>query len=656
MQNKASKSFFSNFKLRGSFLSVLALIQALLISLSVLFTLNIISTLQVWETEQTNRIAKYVENEIHQETSRATLAVMSISNNETIGKAFSLKDREALIEASQATWKNLKPLGLQQFQFNIPTPAGTTTFLRMHKPEEYGEVNATYRPTVVKCDQEKQLVKGLEQGKSGYGFRAVAPFYYKGSYLGCVEFGSKFGSEFLEQLNRNYEGKWSIVNLDRGVSTTGSDRGLVAFINQNEEESVAERLQVSDEVLKQIKSDQFYFERKARTEMVSLFIPVKNFAGDIVLYVRHNFHTDYYAKLKKIILSSVAICIFGLFLSTLIIVLLYRQITLPISGLVQETEKIKNFQLDEKVNIHARLGEIRDLVEAISSMKSGLNSFKKYVPAQLVQQLIQTKQEANVNGQRRELTVFFSDIANFTTISENLRPQELTGLLSVYLNAVTEIIMEQKGTVDKYIGDAVMAFWGAPLEMKNHASAACMAALQIQRKINELGEKWASEGKPVFHTRVGINTGEVIVGNMGSEQRLNYTVIGDVVNLASRLEGLNKSYKTGIIVSKSTYLACKDDVEARVLDFTTVKGKSEIVTIYELISEKGNISAVDAEFYRKYQVGVKYYTDKNWEMAIKTFEQLAEKRPEDFPTQLFLTRSLKFQSEPPTEDWSDIAA
>ena len=322
---KVSKSFFSNFKLRGSFLSVLALIQALLITLSILFTFNIINTLQVWESEQTQRIAKYVENEINQETSRATMAVMAVSNNESIAKAFSLRDRQALIEASQATWKNLKPLGLQQFQFNIPTPAGTTTFLRMHKVDEYGEVNASYRPTVVKCDQEKQLIKGLEQGKSGYGFRAAAPFFYKGSYLGCIEFGSKFGSEFLDQLNRNYEGNWSIVNLDRGVSTAGSDRGLVAFLNQTEEESLAERLQVSEEVLKRIKSNQVYFERKAKTEMVSLFIPVKNFAGDIVLYVRHNFHTDYYTKLKQIVMTSAGICLFGLLLSTLIIVLFCKK-------------------------------------------------------------------------------------------------------------------------------------------------------------------------------------------------------------------------------------------------------------------------------------------------------------------------------------------
>ena len=145
-----------------------------------------------------------------------------------------------------------------------------------------------------------------------------------------------------------------------------------------------------------------------------------------------------------------------------------------------------------------------------------------------------------------------------------------------------------------------MAFWGAPIEMQNHATAACLAALKAQARIAELNREWAAASRPVFATRIGINTGEVIVGNMGSEQRLNYTVIGDPVNLASRLEGINKSYKTRIIISQNTYERCKDDIEARILDFTTVKGKSEVVTIYELIAEKGDISAADKEFIQKF--------------------------------------------------------
>src|SRR5262249_23515961 len=157
-----------------------------------------------------------------------------------------------------------------------------------------------------------------------------------------------------------------------------------------------------------------------------------------------------------------------------------------------------------------------------------------------------TNQEARISGQRRELTILFSDIKDFTSISEALRPAEIAAQLSEYLNSVTEAIVEESGTVDKYIGDAVMAFWGAPLELKNHAAAACRAALRAQKRIKELNASWAAEGRPAFCTRIGINTGEVIVGNMGSEQRLNYTVIGDPVNLASRLEGINKNYGTRI--------------------------------------------------------------------------------------------------------------
>ena len=646
----------SGVRLKFSFFSMLGLIQLLLIGLSALFTLIILESLEEWEMEKSSGIARYIQNEIAQETQRVVLAVQAIANDQSIAKAFAERDRSGLLSATRKTFEELKRFGIQQMQFSVPSPAGTVTFLRVHNPDEHGEINASYRPTVVKCNLERQLIHGLEQGKSGYGFRGVIPVFYQGEYAGCAEFGSSLGERFLERLNSNYAGRWAIINLARSINTVGGDKIVVAAHGQSDEEARQGFLTLPEATAKRLRADKVDVIQDRSSETVSVYIPVRNFSNDVALYVRHSYHTDFYAKLRRVMWTSGAICLFGLLLSGLIILALYRQITRPINALVTETERIKNFQLDGKLTVSTRMKELQNLVAAITSMKIGLSSFQKYVPAQLVRQLIETNQEARINGERRELTVLFTDIADFTSISESLKPPELAAQLSTYLNAVTDAIMAQKGTVDKYIGDSVMAFWGAPLELKNHATLAAVAALRVQASLVQIGQRWAADGKPVFRTRIGINTGDVIVGNMGSEQRLSYTVIGDSVNLASRLEGINKTYGTGIIMSEATYKRCCDDVEARVLDFTRVKGKSEVTTIYELVAERGDISTVDKDFLEAFAGGVGYYRDRNWEKAIKTFTALAKKRPDDRPTEMFLRRSIAFKAAPPSEDWEGLAA
>jgi adenylate cyclase len=273
------------------------------------------------------------------------------------------------------------------------------------------------------------------------------------------------------------------------------------------------------------------------------------------------------------------------------------------------------------------------------------------VPAQLVRQLIETKQEATISGQRRNLSVFFSDIQDFTGISESLTPNELASQLSEYFTVMTDVIIKHSGTVDKFIGDAVMAFWGAPVEMKSHASEACHAALECQKKIKELNQKWSNEGKKPFHTRIGIGTGEIIVGNMGSDQRLNYTVIGDTVNLASRLEGLNKDYGTKIIVSQSTVEHLSDDFALRLLDFVHAKGKLEPATIYELVAEKGDISTLDLECVKSFNEAMTLYKEREWDKAMKIFKRFCDKKPHDRACLILMERCAAYKIIPPHEDW-----
>ncbi|NTW50114.1 MAG: adenylate/guanylate cyclase domain-containing protein [Chlorobiales bacterium] len=214
------------------------------------------------------------------------------------------------------------------------------------------------------------------------------------------------------------------------------------------------------------------------------------------------------------------------------------------------------------------------------------NFFNVYVNRELVDQLIENPEQFRLGGEKRELTVLFSDIKGFTNISETMDPADLVILLNEYLGAMTEIVFKYGGTLDKYIGDAVMAFWGAPVPEEDHAKLCCWAALEMQEKLAELREKWKKEGRPDIYARIGINTGAMIVGNMGSESRFNYTVMGDAVNLAARLEPANKAFGTSIIVSEFTNEQVQDYCRTRELATITVQGKQKPIKIYELVDKK----------------------------------------------------------------------
>ncbi len=212
--------------------------------------------------------------------------------------------------------------------------------------------------------------------------------------------------------------------------------------------------------------------------------------------------------------------------------------------------------------------------------------FNVYVNSQLVDRLIDNPEQFRLGGEKRELSILFSDVKGFTNISEELEPEELVVLLNEYLGAMTEIVFKYGGTLDKYIGDAVMAFWGAPVPQEDHAKRACWAALEMQEKLAEMRQTWKSKGKPELFIRIGINSGEVIVGNMGSESRFNYTVMGDSVNLAARLEPANKAFDTSIIISEFTNNQIQEFCRTRELATITVQGKAKPVKIFELVEKK----------------------------------------------------------------------
>jgi len=317
---------------------------------------------------------------------------------------------------------------------------------------------------------------------------------------------------------------------------------------------------------------------------------------------------------------------------------LSRYICRPLLLLEQDMTRMQRFDLGRDIHVQSRITEIISMESAINNMKNGLRSFRKYVPAELVGELITLHKEAVLGAERKQITVFFCDIKDFTSFSEHLSPEELTQLLGVYFDGMTKIILRYQGTVDKYIGDAIMAFWGAPLPCDNQAALACQATLECQQFVQELAKRYQGQGLPAFATRFGLNTGEAIVGNFGYEERLNYTAMGDCVNVASRLEGLNKDYGTTILISESTYLLAKYVVAARTIDRVVVKGKSIGVTVFELLGERGQLAATEAAALAQYNQGMEVFFSGHLTAAREIFADLATQDPAHAPALAMLDR------------------
>ncbi|GAB4365421.1 MAG: adenylate/guanylate cyclase domain-containing protein [Calditrichia bacterium] len=284
-----------------------------------------------------------------------------------------------------------------------------------------------------------------------------------------------------------------------------------------------------------------------------------------------------------------------------------------------------------------------------------IGAFERFVPEKVVKELLAHPEKLKLGGEERFLTVLFLDLAKFTSVAEKLSPADLVHLINIFLTEMTDIILKYDGIIDKYEGDAIMAEFGAPVPFPDHAVKACFAALEMQQKISTLD---LSEFKNVvdrLYCRIGINSGNMIVGNMGSRNVFDYTVMGDAVNLASRLEGANKIYKTHIIISHDTYDLVKDQVIARPLDLIRVKGRQKPVRVFELIARKDtplpeNLKSMLPVFI----TGIRYYHHQEWKKAEECFRYCLQVVPEDGPSQLYLERIAAYSQTPPPENWDGV--
>lgn len=272
-----------------------------------------------------------------------------------------------------------------------------------------------------------------------------------------------------------------------------------------------------------------------------------------------------------------------------------------LKALARQTDSIQRFELEHSPQLHSIISEIDDLGRSVFTMRTLIQTFSYFVPRRLVQQLVQTGTAMTLGGSRRELTILFTDVVNFTGITESAEPAKVMLYTSRYFSAVSEAVMAAKGTIDKFIGDGVMAFWNAPADDPDHAPNGCAGALALLRANDRLNAEFEREGWPAYRTRCGLHTGTAVVGNIGSEDRMNYTALGAAVNLAARLEGLNKNYGTSILVSAALRKQATARFLFRSVDRISPKGFAEAFEIYELRCERGEGDAADCELCRDWE-------------------------------------------------------
>lgn len=493
------------------------------------------------------------------------------------------------------------------------------------------------------------------------GITSAHPVFSDGTFVGSVGIDFRLGelAEFLKSLKIGESGlafitdgggnvlaypenpavKFENFKAPRSPMQASVKSGWIKSAIEQYLSSGETRFTFQEGESRYIASFRPFPEKFGRDWAMGIIVPEDDFIGPIA-----RIH-------ETTLLFSFWLLIIGGFLTSAIA----RELTEPIKKLTSEAEKIQNLNFEGEIDLRSPVTEIQAMAETMSSMKKALGSFKKYVPSEIVQALVHGQDEAKLTAQAEEITLMFTDICDFSSITERVAPAELMGQLSVYFDAIAAIMHRHGGTIDKYIGDSVMAFWGAPAKDHNQAEHACRAAVEITQAVNALNSQWQAEGKYILKTRIGINTGTSLIGNFGASDRFNYTAVGDSVNLASRLEGLNKMYNSSILVSESTMENAGDGFIFRPLDLVAVKGRQKSVKIYQLL---GFSDHADAEKMRKLsemsEIAMQSYLNREWRESYEQYQKILDIEPEDIVAEIFMSRCRELHDKPPGKDWDGV--
>ena len=342
---------------------------------------------------------------------------------------------------------------------------------------------------------------------------------------------------------------------------------------------------------------------------------------------------------------------FGVVLAFMVLVYLAAgAISAPLRRVTAEITGLQNFDVDRTPVVRSNIAEIHDLAGALATAKFMLSAFSKYVPKNLVRQLVGSGADPRPGGERRPVTVFFSDVRDFTTISEQVAPERLMEFTSEYLEGLVKLVLEHHGTVDKFVGDQVMAYWNAPTPNPHHARDACRAVLACRDWSNAQNERWAREGTPILYTRFALHLGDAIVGNVGSSDRMDYTVMGATINLGSRIEGLNKVYGTQVLVTQPVVDAIGDAFAHRPVDRVLPKGAVHVLEVHELIGAAQVAPERCAQWRSFYGI----YLRRDWPAAAAALGEFRGRHGADALTALYEERLKRFLAEPPPADWDGV--
>jgi len=363
---------------------------------------------------------------------------------------------------------------------------------------------------------------------------------------------------------------------------------------------------------------------------VAIVVPINDFIGPIS---EHRYRSLIYSIIPLVIAVA-------------LITWVSEWIARPIRAIADETRKIRQLIFEESPEIDSRITEIRLLAESVSAMKNAIHTFGQYVPKALVEQLIKSGNVQGLGGEKRELTIMFSDVGNFTDMSERMSPEDLMLKTSHYFQELGEIILDNQGSIDKFIGDAIMAFWNAPLDDPDHVANACRSVLLCRLRSEQLNENWSNHNEAEMHTRFGLHTGDTVVGNIGSPDRMDYTALGVSVNLAARLEGLNKRYGTQVLVSESVVAAAKDAFLFRPVDVAAVKGLSRRIDVFELCAAMDGPMPIRAserqiEMCRRWSAIYEVCANEDWQTAEGMLSDYVGDFPEDPVARRYLDRCAR---------------
>ena len=369
--------------------------------------------------------------------------------------------------------------------------------------------------------------------------------------------------------------------------------------------------------------------------------------------------SEYRESLTTAAWRSIPVTLLVFALTVPAIIFFARSISKPLARLSREAQSIRAFQLDDPVKMDSPVSEINTLIRSMSGMKATLREVTKFVPKALVKNILETEDVVAVGGDTRRISILFTDVKDFTEISQGIPAEALMVKLSEYFEELASLIIKENGTVDKFIGDAIFAFWNAPLPVERHEHQACATALKCSMASRRLNERWITQGRAPWHTRLGVHVGEAVLGNVGSSDRIDYTAIGDTVNIASRLEGLNKYYGTHILTSGEIADACSDEFVFRRVDRSRPKGSGTPLDIFELLGthdglDEFRIKPETAQLIQDWNNFYTVYASQDWPRARDTLEAFAAAYPEDAVAGIYRERIGEFLRSPPPRSWDGI--